>query len=168
MRIETEGLLMSLEEFFGADRERIRHAREVLRITELLLRDVPGDPAIAIPAAILHDVGIKPAEEKYGSAAGHLQEMEGPSVARAILSKHGFSPAAIDEICDIVAHHHSPGHIVTDSFKALYDADCIVNLADEAASMSADELDRRVEETFLTPAAKALALHIYRTEESHA
>jgi HD superfamily phosphodiesterase len=96
MRIEREGLLLSLEEFFGADRERIRHAREVLRITEKLLAGVPGNPAIAIPAAILHDVGIKPAEEKYVSAAGHLQEKEGPPVARAILARHGFTPAAIE------------------------------------------------------------------------
>jgi HD superfamily phosphodiesterase len=168
MRVEREGLLLSLEEFFGPDRERIRHAREVLRITERLLAEVPGNPAIAIPAAILHDVGIKPAEEKYGSAAGHLQEKEGPAAARTILAGHHFSPAAIEEICAIVAHHHSPGHILSESFKAVYDADCIVNLAEVAPALNAEELDRRIEETFLTSAGKALARHLYRSEEMHA
>ncbi len=135
MRVEREGLLNSPEEFFGSDSERIRHAREVLRVTEQLLAEVPGNPAVAIPAAILHDVGIKIAEEKYGSAAGHLQEKEGPPVARAILAGQGFSPAAIEEICAIIAHHHSPGHILSESFKAVYDADCIVNLAEVAPAL---------------------------------
>jgi HD superfamily phosphodiesterase len=168
VRIEREGLLLSLEKHFGGDIERIRHAREVLRFTEKLLPSLAADPAIAIPAAILHDVGVKPAEEKYGSAAGHLQEQEGPPVARAILAGHGFSPDAIEEICAIVAHHHSPGHVTTSSFKAVYDADCIVNLGDVASAMSAEELDRRITETFLTPAAKELARHLYRSEEPHA
>jgi len=37
-----------------------------------------------IPASILHDVGIKAAEEKHGSSAGHFQELEGPEIARKI------------------------------------------------------------------------------------
>jgi len=168
MRLKKEKLLASVEVHFGADRERIFHAREVLRYTEQLLPAVQGDLAIAIPAAILHDVGIKPAEEKYGSAAGHLQEKEGPPVARDILEHQGFSPSAIEEICAIVAHHHSPGHIVSGSFKAVYDADCIVNLAEVAPSLGDEELRRRIEETFLTPAGKTLAQTIYRMEEPNA
>jgi hypothetical protein len=67
-----------------------------------------------------------------------------------------------------VAHHHSPGHILSESFKAVYDADCIVNLAEEAASLNAEELDNRIGETFLTQAGKALARDMYRSEEQHA
>lgn len=32
--------------------------------------------------AVLHDVGIKVAEQKYNSSAGHYQQLEGPPVAR--------------------------------------------------------------------------------------
>ncbi|MDE5596706.1 MAG: phosphohydrolase, partial [Lachnospiraceae bacterium] len=37
-------------------------------------------------AAIVHDIGILPAEEKYGSCEGKLQEKEGPAPAREMLS----------------------------------------------------------------------------------
>ena len=35
-------------------------------------------------AAIVHDIGIKVSEEKYGDADGKHQELEGPVIARAM------------------------------------------------------------------------------------
>jgi hypothetical protein len=152
-----ERLLQSLDAHFGADAKRIAHAREVLRVAEELLRVVPADPRIVIPAAILHDVGIKPAEEKYGSAAGPLQEKEGPPVARAILRELGVPHAEAEEICAIVGRHHSPGPIETLNFGVLFDADCVVNFADAAARTTPEELGRAIEATVLTDAGRRLA-----------
>jgi len=104
-----EKLLGQLKEYFGSDTKRINHARRVLDYAEDILRKEGGSWNIVVPAAILHDVGIKIAEQKYGSNAGHLQEKEGPPVAKKILLKLGFKKDEIEEICQIIGHHHSPG-----------------------------------------------------------
>ena len=45
---------------------------------------------MVISAAILHDIGIHKAEEKYKSSAGNYQEIEGPPIAKAIMEKLQF------------------------------------------------------------------------------
>lgn len=156
-------LLKELELYFGADAKRIAHAKEVLRFSEELLSVEPADPRIVIPASILHDVGIKLAEEKYGSAAGHYQEIEGPAVAKSIMRKIGLKETVIDEVCQIIGCHHSPGKIRTNNFKVLYDADWLVNLKDEIAVKDNDELRRIIAKVFLTETGRAIAYRIYAT-----
>ena len=156
-----ERLLKELEEFFGNDIKRIEHARKVMNFSEELLKKEKADWHIVIPASILHDVGIKIAEEKYGSAAGHYQEAEGPPVARAILLKTGLKKEDIDEICQIIAHHHSPGKVNTQNFKVLYDADWLVNLKDEVDTSDKERLKTMIDKVFLTDAGKKLAKKIY-------
>ena len=120
-----------------------------------------GDWHILMPASILHDVGIKVAEEKYGSSAGHLQEKEGPGIARKLLLKLGLRMEHIDEICEIIAHHHSPGEINTNNFKILYDADWLVNLGDEIGGGDKQKLKNMIRKVFLTQTGKKLAENIY-------
>jgi len=70
-------LVKELEKYFGADERRINHAKKVLKYAIELLKKEKADPYIVVPAAILHDVGIKVAEEKYNSSAAKYQEQEG-------------------------------------------------------------------------------------------
>jgi len=156
-----ERLLKELEEYFGNDKKRINHAKNVMRFAEELLKQEKADWHIVIPAAILHDVGIKTAEEKYGSNAGHFQEKEGPEVARKILLKLGFQKRDIDEICEIIAHHHLAGIVNTQNFKILYDADWLVNLKDEVDTQDKAKLRQIINKIFLTEAGKVLAEKIY-------
>lgn len=154
-------LLKELEDFFGTDAKRINHARKVLGFAEDLLREEKADWHIVIPAAILHDVGIKIAEAKYGSSAGHYQEKEGPEVARKILLKMSLKKEDIEEICGIIAHHHSPGKVDTLNFKILYDADWLVNLADEVDIKDREKLERAINRIFLTSSGKKKAEGLY-------
>ncbi len=154
-------LIEDIEVFFGNDRERVDHAKKVMGYVEELLKKEDGDWHILMPASILHDVGIKVAEEKYGSIAGHLQEKEGPGVARKFLLRLGIKMEYIDEICEIIAHHHSPGIINTNNFKILYDADCLVNLKDEIKNMDKAKLQKRIDSLFLTPTGKKMAKKLY-------
>ncbi|MCM8797762.1 MAG: HD domain-containing protein [Candidatus Omnitrophica bacterium] len=156
-----QNLLKELEIYFGNDKKRINHARKVMYFAEKLLRLEEGDWHIVIPAAILHDVGIKIAEEKYGSSAGYLQEKEGPAVANGILLKLGVKKEDIDEINEIIANHHSPGKVDTRNFKILYDADWLVNLKDEVDTKDKIKLKEIIDKVFLTKTAKALAEKIY-------
>lgn len=154
-------LLKELEDYFGKDIKRINHAKNVMHFAEELLKKEKGDWHIAIPASILHDVGIKAAEAKYGSSAGRYQEKEGPEVARKILLKFGLQKKDIDEICQIIAHHHSPGKIDIPNFKLLYDADWLVNLKDEVDTKDKTKLKKIIDKVFLTDTAKLLAERLY-------
>jgi DNA-directed RNA polymerase subunit RPC12/RpoP len=154
-------LLEELEAFFGDDRKRINHAKEVLGFAEELMIPVQADPFIVIPASILHDVGIKIAEEKYNSTAGHYQEQEGPPIARKILFRLGFTLKDIDEICAIIGSHHSPGEIETTNFQVLYEADWLVNLGDDFKDLPPEKKIRLIEKNFKTEKGKELALAMY-------
>jgi len=159
-------LLEELKEYFGDDTKRINHAKKVLDFAEELLKQEKADWHIVVPAAILHDVGIKVAEEKYGSSAGHYQEKEGPEAARKILSKCGIKKEDIEEICAIIAHHHTPGKIDTLNFKVLYDADWLVNLKDEVDTKDKEKLKAIIDKVFLTNTGRKLAEKIYWLENS--
>lgn len=154
-------LLKELEAYFGADTKRIGHAKRVLSFAQELLQHEPADARIVIPASILHDVGIKIAEEKYGSAAGHYQEKEGPEVARGIMRNIGLEDSVIDEVCQIIGCHHSPGKVNTWNFKVLYDADWLVNLADEIGFEDKGKLKRLIDKVFLTDTGRAMAEKLY-------
>lgn len=156
-----EKLLDELEAYFGNDTKRISHAKKVMELAEELLRQEKADWHIVIPASILHDVGIKIAEQKYGSSAGHYQEKEGPDEAKRILLKLAFKKEDIEEICLIIANHHSPGRVNTQNFKVLYDADWLVNLKDEVDTDDREKLKEIIEKVFLTPSGKELAKKIY-------
>ena len=134
-------LIRRMEEYFGDDERRIRHALRVTEYAEQILEyEGEVDRDIVIAAAILHDIGIHEAERKHGSAAGKYQEVEGPPIAREIMSQEGLPGEIIEEVCRIIAHHHTPGVVDTPEFRVLYDADLIVNLEDR-------EIDR---DKFLT------------------
>jgi len=160
-RTLKEKLLKDLEEHFGNDQKRIKHAKKVMDFAEELLREEKADWHIVIPASILHDVGIKAAEEKYGSSRGNYQEKEGPEIAKKILLKHGFKKEDIEEICEIVANHHTPGKVDTLNFKVLYDADWLVNLKDEVKTENDEDLKRVIGKVFLTDSGRKKAEEIY-------
>jgi hypothetical protein len=65
----------------------------------------------------------------------------------------------IDEVCDIVAHHHHPRLEETTNFKCLYDADLITNLEENHNEnpMGAEELGKILAKSFLTESGKKVA-----------
>jgi len=156
-----EQLLQELEAYFGQDTRRINHARKVLFFAEEILRKEGGAWEVVVPASILHDVGIKAAEAKFGSASGKYQEKEGPAIARGILLKFGFQRPLIDEVCDIIGHHHTPGARDSQNFKILLDADWLVNLKDEVDCRDTEKIKGMIEKIFFTRTAQEIARREY-------
>jgi HD superfamily phosphohydrolase YqeK len=154
-------LLEDLEQFFGEDTERIDHAKDVLEFAEELLKEETADWHVVVPAAILHDVGIKPAEEKYGSSEASYQEAEGPPVAEKILFKRGLKTEDVQEICDIIGHHHTPRENETTNFRVVFDADCLVNLRRKVDGKTREEREELIDSTFLTAAGKRMAKRLF-------
>ena len=113
---------IEMKRYFTTDFKRIGHATRVARYAEELAKKEKGNPAVILSAAYLHDIGIQEAERKYQSTAAQYQEEEGPPIARQILTKLGAREDLIEEVCDIVGHHHHPREKETTNFKAIYDA----------------------------------------------
>ncbi len=166
MNATKEALMKAMERYFDGDTKRINHARRVTAYAEQLLKREGGDYPIVIGASVLHDIGIHQAGKKYGSTSGKYQEKEGPPIGRQILVKLRFEPNQIEEICEIIAHHHSPGKINTRNFKILYDADWLVNLKDEYDIHDSNKLSNIIDRVFLTESGRSLAKDIYLLEES--
>jgi HD superfamily phosphodiesterase len=158
-------LIRAMESYFNGDARRIKHAHRVTEYAEELLKREGGDYSIVVGASVLHDIGIHQSQKKYGSTSGQYQEKEGPPIARRILARLGFAPDQTEEICEIIAHHHSPGKITTKNFGILYDADWLVNLRDEYDIQDRNKLSHIIEKVFLTPGGKALAREIYLQED---
>ena len=146
---------------FGDDGKRIDHAINVTKYAKLLLREEAGNEEVVIAAAVLHDIGIHEAERKYGSTSGPHQEKEGPPIARSIMEKLGIKEGIIEDVCNIIGNHHSPGKIDTLNFKILYDADWLVNLSDEYEFQDKEKLSRIIDKIFLTDSGKKIARKIY-------
>jgi len=124
-------LLQEVKKYFGEDIRRIKHAERVLFYSKIILETVAGDDDIVVPAAILHDIGIHECERKYNSNSGKLQEIESPTIAYEIMSKLGMKIEKIDEVCEIIANHHTPQNLSSNNFRVLLDADLLVNLIEE-------------------------------------
>ena len=151
---------IAMRRYFGSDARRIRHAEEVARYAgEIARQEADVDLAVVMATAFLHDIGIREAERKYNSSAPRYQHQEGPPVAREILTDLKAEAALIDEVCDIIGHHHQPRDEETINFKVLYDADLIVNLAEkfQESPPTAEQFEKILASSFLTAAGAAEA-----------
>ena len=158
---------IEMKHHFKQDFKRIGHATKVARYADQIVREEKGDPAVVLSAAYLHDIGIHEAERKYQSTEAKYQEEEGPPIAREILTKLGAQPDLIDEVCDIIAHHHHPRAEETINYKVVYDADLIVNLEENQKGNVLDSEKRAapIENIFLTENGRKLAKDILLTAE---
>ncbi|MFW6288045.1 MAG: HD domain-containing protein [bacterium] len=165
-----EEIIRKMKDYFSGDNERISHALQVTdyadQLIELNKKNKPTEvinAEVIIYSAILHDIGIKNSEEKYNSAAPKYQEIEGPPVARKILSSFPIDESIVNEICDIIGNHHSPGNINSHNFKLLYDADWLVNLPAEQdlSKMSKEEIENTINKLYLSQTGKDKAKALF-------
>lgn len=159
-----ERISFEMKKYFGTDFKRVNHSLKVARYSEHILKVEGGSPLIVLGAAYLHDIGIHEAEKKYGSASGDAQEIEGPVIARQILERLDVQKEMIDEICDIVGHHHHPRSEETLHFQILYEADWLVNIEEEGLSKDRERVATLIERSFKTATGKRLARELYLSE----
>ncbi len=159
---------VEMKRYFKQDFKRIGHATRVARYAEQIAGEEGGDIAVALAAAYLHDIGLPEAERKYQSTAAKYQEEEGPPVSREILSKLGASPDLIEEVCDIVGHHHHPRLEETVNFKSVYDADLLVNVEETRKDkpLPPAKLAKIIKGSFLTVSGRNLAKKIFFAAEN--
>lgn len=144
-------------DFFRGDARRIQHLTKVHAYAALIGRMEGLDAAtqaILEAAAIVHDVGIKPAEAQYGSCGGKLQEELGPAEARTLLTAAGYTPEETERVAWLVGHHHTYDPIEGMDHQILVEADFLVNLHEDGSSPEA--IRRTLDTIFRTEAGKRL------------
>ena len=124
-------LIIKMTEFNAGDSLRVQHMIKVYEFAHIIGVNEGLDAKtlkILDIASVMHDIGIRPSEEKYGHCTGKLQEQEGPAYAREMLSH--FTDVTEEEkerVCWLIAHHHTYDNIDGLDYRILLEADFLVN-----------------------------------------
>lgn len=148
-----EKYIEELKRHFGTDQRRIDHALKVLAFAESIMKGEGVDEdmrKVVTITALLHDVGIKSAERKYNSSAGVYQEIEGPPIVAEIMSYQGESAEVIQRVSYIVGGHHTPSKNNGLDFQIIWEADLLVNIAEEGLDSNIDKLRDIVAKNYRT------------------
>ena len=131
MNKQLAQLMQAMIRYDGGDVPRIQHFVKVhdfaatIGVSENLDEETQF---ILEAAAILHDIGIHPAEAKYGNCNGKAQEELGPDEARKLLQEvGGYTDAQTERICWLIGHHHTYSNVTSADHRILLEADFLVN-----------------------------------------
>ncbi len=126
-----EKLFLEMVKFYSGEPQYIQHFVKVHSFARRIgLGEKMDKDALEVLeiAAIVHDIGIKPAREKHGSESGKYQELEGPPVAEEMLTRLGYPRHVVERVCYLVGHHHTYENIDGLDYQILVEADFLVNL----------------------------------------
>lgn len=155
-------LTLEMIRFNENDPLRIQHLIKVHRFAQMIGKMEKIDEHtrfLTECAALVHDIGIRPSEKKYGMSNGKLQEQEGPAYARKMLTELGFMEKDIERICYLVGHHHTYTNIDGIDYQILVEADFLVNFYED--SFSEEAIQNALQNIFQTEAGKSLCNLIY-------
>lgn len=141
----------------------INHALNVLANAEIIMdgEGINGRESYLISVtAILHDIGMINAKEKYGSTSGPYQEKEGPAAAKALLVGENLSDDEVERICYIIGNHHTPSKINGMDFQILWEADLLEALKKFDKEASQDKLEDIINKNYKTKSGLELAKKI--------
>lgn len=139
MNTTLSRLMRAMIKYDCGDVPRIQHFVKVhnFAATIGLAEGIDDETLFVLEAAsILHDIGIHPAEAKYGSSMGKYQEELGPDEARKVLAEvGGFNDEQTERICWLIAHHHTYNDVKDIDHRILLEADFLVNSYEDNISM---------------------------------
>ena len=131
MNTKLAQLMQAMIKYDSGDVPRIQHFVKVHDFATTIshLEHLDDDALFILEAAsILHDIGIHPAEAKYGNCNGKAQEELGPNEARRLLAEvGGFSDGQTERICWLIGHHHTYSNVNSADHRILLEADFLVN-----------------------------------------
>jgi len=155
-------LLKEMITYFKDDPKRIHHFIKVHSFSKLIgeLENLDVDTQFTLEvAAILHDIGIKISEEKYGKCNGKLQEIEGPAIAEPILVSLNIDPRIISRVLYLIAHHHTYTSVDGMDYQILIEADFLVNLYED--NTSSKSISAAYNKIFKTSAGKEICKSMF-------
>ena len=135
-----EQIKAKLIEYDEKDIARIGHAMRVHSFARFIAAAEGLDPTtcqVIEVAALLHDIGIHSAIEKYGSKEGKYQEQEGAIIAEELLRNIEITQKEKERVCYLISKHHTYNNIESLDYQILIEADYIVKIGDEGYSKEA-------------------------------
>ena len=162
----TDRIFLAMIDNFANDPKRIQHLTKVHAFARLIGHEEGLDfrtQFVLESAALVHDIGIRPAEAKFGSCSGALQEQEGPAEARRLLENLDIDPNVVNRVCFLVGHHHTYTDIHDPDYQILVEADFLVNLYEDTESNhAASAALRRI---FRTPSGSRICKTMFGLDE---
>lgn len=161
----TNKLIEEMISYNRGDAKRIQHFIKVHSFAKLIGETEDLSPAelfVLETAAVVHDIGIKPSEAKYGRCDGKLQEQEGPEPARELLKGLGYENTVIERVCYLVAHHHTYENVEGLDYRILLEADFLVNLYEDGSSK--EGVQRAYEKILVTETGKRICREMFGIE----
>ena len=165
-RQQLDDLFFRMIDYFSGDPKRIQHFMKVHSFARLIgMREGLDETSLFIleAAAYTHDIGIRPAEKKYGRCDGKLHEQEGPIVAQKMLSDVGIENYLVDRICYLIGHHHTYDRIDGQDYQILVEADFLVNLYEDDVNRHA--IEQAYRNIFKTKTGKDIFCRMFAYEE---
>ncbi len=159
MNERIQALYLKMIEFDHGQPGLIQHFTKVHAYSRLIALQegmAPEAQEITEAAALVHDIAIPLCIEKYGNDNGRHQEEEGPALVQAMLPELGFTPAQVDRVCWLVAHHHTYTNVNDLDHQILIEADFLVNAYE--SSHSQDAKQHTLDKIFKTDTGK----HIFK------
>lgn len=156
-------LTLAMIDYDRGDAMRIHHFLKVHRFAQLIARAEHADDRtqfVTELAAVVHDIGIHPAEAKYGSSNGKYQEELGPAPACRLLEELDLPEDVIDRVCFLVGHHHTYNGIDGLDWQILVEADFLVNLYEDGVSEHG--VDAALKNIFKTKTGISLCRLMYK------
>lgn len=127
-------------DYYSGDPAQIQHFVKVHSFASLIGRQERLDEKTQLIleiAALVHDIGIKPAIEQFGSSAGPLQESLGLIAAKEMLTEIGLPNEIVDRVSWLVSRHHTYTGVDGMDYRILLEADYLVNCFESSYSKEA-------------------------------
>lgn len=162
MKENTSTIIKEMISYYAKDPRRVNHFLKVFSFAKSIgeLEELNEETQDVLEiAAIMHDIGIKVSEEKYNSSAGNYQEIEGPPVAREILSKFKFDEKFINRVCYLIGHHHTYNKIDGIDYQILIEADFLVNIHEDEIKIP--QIESIKDKYFKTKAGTDFFINLY-------
>ncbi len=155
MNTKLAQLMEAMIKYDHGDVPRIQHFVKVHNFAATIgtIEKIESEDLFILEAAaILHDIGIHCAEEKYGNCNGKAQEKLGPGEARKLLAEvGGITPSQTERICWLIAHHHTYNNVTDADHRILLEADFLVNSYEDG--LSKDRIITFRDKVFRSPSA---------------
>lgn len=148
--------------YYSGDAKRIQHFLKVYEFSKLISQGEnlsEEENRIIEVTALMHDIGIKKAEEVYKSCSGKYQEELGPSIAGEIISQYTDDKKFKDKVCYIIGHHHTYENIDSIEYQVIVEADFLVNAYED--NLSQDAINSFCQKVFKTKTGTDLLKTIY-------
>ncbi|EKQ50164.1 MULTISPECIES: HD domain-containing protein [unclassified Clostridium] len=162
MKEKISVIVDEMIKYYAKDPRRVNHFLKVYSFAKAIgeLENLDEDTQnILEVTAVMHDIGIKISEEKYNSSAGNYQEIEGPSVAKEMLSKLKFDEKFINRVCYLIGHHHTYSKIDGIDYQILIEADFLVNIYEDEIKIP--QIESIKEKYFKTKAGTEFLVNLY-------